>query len=205
MNSLQVAVDFIEGKISVDEFMKQVEDSNVLDSLQDLIPKDATRCRQKIIDGQIIIEVVPYNVKEILLEFYALGTLDAKINIFAEVRDVLLSAGIRININDALIEKFRFILVNTPSYIGGAEAEMVLEKIYDQMGIKKIKDFKESVRQKFTMQCKPPKWIQEPDWPVDEEGNPMQFISEKWMSKEEKEYYFKRLNAEQMITIKQSF
>lgn len=205
MKNLQMAIDFVEGKINVDEFMRQTKDSNVLDLLQSLVPTGTRRCVQKAVGSEVIAEVVPYDVKEVLIELYALGTMDAKVNIFAEVRDILVAMCPDIKVNNAIIDKFRFILVHTPPYIGGAEAEKVLERIYDQMKIKRVKLFKDIVKQKFTVLEKPPKWIQAPEWPIDEKGNPLQFLYEKWINKESKAYFFRRVDSETVESIKQSF
>lgn len=206
MKYLQIAINLIEGKITVDEFMQQaMETPSVFEALQNLIPSSTTRCVQKIVGAELIANQVAYNVKEYLTELYLSGTLDSKINIFAEVRDIILSEYPNIKVDNSLIEKFVFILNNTPNYIGGAEAEKVLERIYDNMETAKPTDYNKLVRCSFTVADKPPRWIQSPEWPIDHSGKPLQFLYEKRLNKEEKEYLFKKIDSDKIISIKQSY
>lgn len=205
MKDLQIAIYLVEGRISVDEFIKQAKDQpSLFEALQNLIPLGTTRCVQKIVDGKLITNQVAYNVKEHLTELYAVGTLDARVNIFAEVRDIVLSKYPNTKVNNSLIEKFAFILSKTPNYIGGVEAEEVLERIYDNMEIVQHTAYIKLVKCAFTVANKPPRWIQAPEWPIGLGGKPLQFLYEKRVNKEEKEYIFKALDSDEIITIKQS-
>lgn len=207
MEDLQIAINFVEGNIPVEEFMgRAMEDASLFETLQTLIPPGTTRCVQKIIGGKLITQSVTYDIKEYCTELYATGTLDARVNIFAAVRDAVLSKYPNTTVNQSLIEKFVFILNHTPNYIGGADAEIVLEQIYDSMGIaKKPKIYKEIVKDTFMCANKPPIWIQAPEWPVNAKGEPFQFLYEKKLSSEEKEYLFKEVDGDQIISIKQSY
>lgn len=205
MKNLQIAIDFIEGKKTVEEFMREANVAKTFEELQELLPKGASRCVQQIKEGKIITRNVAYDVKSYFNELYASGTLDGKVNIFAETRDILLSKYPDINVDNSLIEKFQFILVNTPPYIGGAEAERILEQIYDRLVAQKPSIYKAEVKKQFCFTDKPPKWIQAPEWPVSENGTPLQFLYEIKKSKEIKEYFFKNIKIDSIVVIEQSF
>lgn len=206
MEDLQIAINFVKGNIPVEEFMgRAIVDASLFETLQTLIPPGTTRCVQKIIGGKLITQSVTYDIKEYCTELYATGTLDARVNIFAAVRDVVLSNYPNITVDQSLIEKFVFILNHTPNYIGGVDAEKVLEQIYDSMGKAKPKIYKEIVKHTFICANKPPRWIQAPEWPVNAKGEPFHFLYEKKLSSEEKEYLFKEVDGDQIISIKQSY
>lgn len=206
MNDLQIAISLVEGKITVDEFMKQaMAEISLFAALQDLILPGTTRCVQKLVEGKLITNQVAYNVKEYFAELYAVGTLDARVNIFAAVRDIVLSKYPNTKVDNSLIEKFAFILNNTPNYIGGVKAEKVLERIYDNIKIVQSTAYIKLVKCAFTVADKPPRWIQTPEWPIDHNWKPLMFLYEKKINKEEKEYIFKKLDGDEIISIKQSY
>ena len=205
MKDLQVAIDFVEGRKTVEEFMREANVAKTFKELQELLPKGASRCVQQIKEGKIITRNVAYDVKSYFNELYASGTLDAKVNIFAETRDILLSKYPDIKVDNSIIEKFQFILVNTPSYIGGAEAERTLERTYDRLVDIKPSMYKAEVKKQFCFTDKPPKWIQAPEWPVSENGAPLQFLYERKKSKEVKEYFFKNTKTDSIVVIEQIF
>ena len=202
---LQPAFDFLEGKISVDELMQQA-DEGFYKALQTLVPEGTTRCIQEIKNGELISHTVPYDVKSFLTELHRKGTLDAKVNFFSEIRDILTTAYPDVSVDDSIIKKFRFILSHTPSYIGGVEAQKVLEDIYDQMKVKKPKLYKEKVKELFVYESKPPRWIQEPEWPVDIKGGvPLKFLYMSWNKRlEEAEYFFQYVDSAIVMTVKQN-
>ena len=205
MKDLQIAIDFIEGRTTVEKFMREANVAKTFEELQELLPKGASRCVQQIKEGKIITLNVAYDVKSYLNELFESGTLDAKVNIFAEVRDILLSKYQDIKVDNSIIEKFQFILVNTPSYIGGAEAERTLEQIYDRLVDIKPSIYKAEVKKQFCFTYKPPRWIQAPEWPVSENGTPLQYLYERKKSKEVKEYFFKNIKTDSIAVIEQSF
>ena len=87
-----------------------------------------------------------------------------------------------LSFNDYYDKQFSFFLDTVPSYIGGKEAELYIEKIYNSIpGEMKEKDkkkfFKTKLKDLFTyISKKPPVWIQEPEWPIMD--TPLQFIKQ---------------------------
>lgn len=204
--NFSTAVDYLEGRLPLEAFIKEaIKDESIFDSLQSLVSKDAQRDIQTFEGDVLITKRVAYNVRNIILEYYNNPTLANRVNIFAEVRDLLLVKFPDIKVEEAILKKYRFILANTPPYIGGVEAEVVLEKIYDSLSLPpKANLYRTIVKQKFVYLNKPPRWIQEPEWPIGKSDTPYIFVSEKKASNE-KIYIFSNAASDETFVVRQAF
>lgn len=188
-------IDFSEGKISVPDFIEySKEHQEILDFLTSIAdPKFKTTIIHKKIgdDGcpQYIPEELPFNAKLYLQEELKPGggMLGKYLNIHALFSNVLVTAfpNDNIVIDETLHNKHLFMLDACPEYIGGEEVDdllmNLLETLPDNLSkTKKIKIYKEQLRSLFHIESnKYPRWIQEAEWPMGEDGIPMKFISQK--------------------------
>lgn len=191
----QYLIDFAEGRISVSDFIQySKEHPEILDFLTNIAdPKfKTTIVHKKIGDNgwpQYISEELPFDAKLFLqkeLEQSG-GMLGKYLNIHGLFSKVLTTAfpNDNIIIDETLHNKHWFMLDACPEYIGGEEVDDLLmdllESLPDNLSkTKKVRLYKEQLRSLFNIESnKYPRWIQEAEWPVGEDGVPMRFISQK--------------------------
>ena len=90
-----------------------------------------------------------------------------------------------INVSDEIEKRFVFGLNAIPEYLGGVEVADIIDDIIDSIPQNlsesaRIRLCKEKLRDRFHIESnKYPRWIQETEWPMGEDGIPMKFISKK--------------------------
>ena len=66
-----------------------------------------------------------------------------------------------------------------PDYVGGSEADELVDKLYNENQNVSKKQFKEEVKKLFSIENgKYPRWIQSPEWPISKSGKPMKFAKQ---------------------------
>ena len=188
-------IDFAEGRISVPEFIKySQEHPEILDFLTNIAdPKFKTTVVHKTIGEngmpQYVAEELSFDAKLFINEQTkrANGSLGLHLNIHDLFSKVLVTAfpNDKIVIDETLHNKYEFMLDACPEYIGGEEVDNLLMDLLETLPddfskTKKVKLYKEKLRSLFHIESnKYPRWIQEPEWPMGEDGIPMKFISQK--------------------------
>ena len=211
MKNKQICINYVEGKISTDEFMSYAEQNEELyEFLQSKVPDDAIEDIAEIENGVIKITAIPLIVKDYLRRSYG-KTIEDELNLFSLVRDIVLDAYPNENIvvDDSIKRKHSFMLANCPSYIGGPEADSVIEAIYRELETEackhKKKEFIVRVKAAFHIEKKYPHWIQEPEWPVGANNIPMKFISESKLINEKRTYEFQDALTGETIFVEQFY
>lgn len=188
-------IDFAEGRISVPDFIKYSQDHpEILDFLTNIAdPKFKTTVVHKTIGEngwpQYVAEELSFDAKLCIDEETKRenSSLGLHLNIHALFSNVLVTAfpNDNIVIDETLRNKYLFMLDACPEYIGGEEVDDLLMDLLETLPddfskTKKVKLYKEKLRSLFHIESnKYPRWIQEPEWPMGEDGIPMKFISQK--------------------------
>ena len=186
-------IDFAEGRVSVPDFLAYCESNpQVLDFLTEIA---ASSFKTVVVHKSVDEDGVPWYTPEELPfdaklcieeEMKCGGTLGKYLNIHHQFSRVLISAFPEENItmDDTLGEKFSFMLNACPEYIGGPDVDFLLEDLMESLPenlskTKKIKLYKERVKELFHIEPKKyPRWVQDPEWPLGEDGVPMKFIAQ---------------------------
>lgn len=195
-------IDFAEGRVEVSDFLDYCKiHPEVLDFLTSIADtKFKTTIVHKVRDEngftQYIPEELPFDAKLFIDEETKTngGTIGKYLNIHDLFSNVLVAAFPHENIiiDETLHEKYCFMLDACPEYIGGEQADELIEQLLESFPkelskTKRIKLFKEQVKELFHIESnKYPRWIQSPEWPIGENGVPMRFVSQK--RKKGKEY-----------------
>ena len=206
----EITFDFIKGNISFDEYVKLSEKDN-FEFLQSLVKDgEMATCITQSNTGNVKVESIPYVAKKVLSSMCEKGTLAAKVDFFSEICRLVKEAFPNeiIVINTYLLDAFNYILLNTPNYIGGTEAEQVLYEIYKSILCPNTPsgraEYKRIIASLFRCKNKKPRWIQEPEWPVCC-GKPMTFVKEFRDNEERKHYLFESCFFDENIEIIQFF
>lgn len=132
----------------------------------------------------------------------ALKIYDIVADIYYQVDDSLIRT-------EKYMEYYQFSLDVLPGYIGGSAAEDYISSViipkYPETMKKTIRKnkIKEDIRNTFLRDCKGyPHWIQDPEWPLGENGIPMIYTGQK-KSEGYTEYFFRGNNTEETRTIRQ--
>lgn len=107
-------------------------------------------------------------------------------------------------------EEYEFSIEVLPGYLsGGITAEDYVSQFimpHYPASMKKGERkrlVREEIRKKFVRECKGyPRWLQEPEWPMDEDGEPMVYTGQKSFG-DYSEYYFRGRNSEERKTVTQ--
>lgn len=187
-------IDFVEGRVSVPEFIEHCESHpELLDYLTSVADPETQSCnghyeidengRYKFIVDQ------PYNAKatiEFLLNLNDPDTLGKYLNIHDHIARVLTATFPEepIKVDQTLRDKFRFMISACPGYIGGTEVDHLIEEQLELLpeGLSKAertKLFKERMKEIFHIEGRKfPYWVQSPDWPMGSNGKPMRFVKQ---------------------------
>lgn len=195
-------IDFAEGRIKVPDFLKYCKKhSEVLDFLTAIAGsefKTVVVHKKNEENGylQYIPEELPFDARLFLNEELKNkgGILGKHLNIHGLFSNIVATAFPEENIiiDDTLHNRYSFMLDACPEYIGGEEVDDLLESLLESLPqklskTKRIQLYKELVKEAFHVEAgQYPRWIQEAEWPVGEDGVPMRFVSQK--RKKGKEY-----------------
>lgn len=181
--------DFVEGKISVEEMLCKIkENKKFIVWLNSIVGSDEKMSvvKEVVLDSgckDFQIETIKFEVERYLEEELKSKntTLGTYLNIFSTFADILLKAFPNENfkVDNTLEKKFNFMLDACPEYIGGVEADKLIDNIYNLNQNISKKQFKEEIKKLFNIEkCKYPRWIQSPEWPISTSGKPMKFVKQ---------------------------
>lgn len=192
-------IDFVEGRISVPEMLRQTEEKpELLDWLTSIAdPKFKTYTVQKeTVEGfyprYTPIEH-PFDAK-LQIQVYVYegqggggSELGRHLNIHGYFSQVITTAfpDDGIVVAETLHEKFMFMLDACPQYIGGHEVDHLLDELLEEIPAelsktKRAKLYKEKIKAMFHVTGKKfPCWVQDAQWPISPSGRPMRFLEQK--------------------------
>lgn len=203
--------DFTEGRISVPQFLDDIEKHpEILDWIQELGKDEMVRDAifdPTATDLRFAVRIIkkPFNIRERLQEEKQRkrSNLTYHLNVHGLIAQIL-----RHHFPDnppvedeSLSEQFDFLLDVAPSYIGvGIENEGVLEEIVNAIpkGLSKpaaMKWANKRIKEAFHIEGrKYPHWFQEPEWPV-YEGRPMKYVRTEKINREAQNHIFVDLES----------
>lgn len=206
MDIKQYVIDFIEGRVDADEFIKACQtDPTIFDWIQSVIPSGMTYQKTTIItepEYERIDEIIPYNIR-IVFDDYVLkkngrSYLAKKLNFHGLLSRLIMSIYPEENIkeDESLSKLFCFMLDACPEYLLSPDLENsgILDDLLKEFSevkprTKKVKAFKEKLKAMFFVEGqKYPRWIQSSEWPLSKTGKPTKFLRQK--SKGEISYYY---------------
>lgn len=147
-------------------------------------------------------------VKQRLFRFSHRTALGAS-EIYGVVADIFYQVDDTLNRTEKYLDAYSFSLDVLPGYVGGVAAEdyisgYIIPKYPEDMkkGQRK-KLIKEEIRNTFLRDGKGyPHWIQDPAWPLGENGLPMIYVGQK-KYENGTEYYFRGNGSEEKKTVRQ--
>lgn len=180
-------VEFVEGKMSFEEFKKNYEENpDYYKLLDDKNPGEQFRCLSNI--------TVNENMK--LLKW---STADGKLVVHRSIMFFLLYYNVEINPTQMYQERVEFLVNIQPSYVN-IEDEEFLNNIINQapkeLTFKKQKIWiKNKIKEIFKFDMKPPKWVQDPEWPI-VDGKPLVFKGQTKEKIDDERVYYTFYNPE---------
>ena len=166
MEHLEIIRDFIEGRLSLQEFCTKLYND---EDLQETLSED--------------VSILPYTKKGSLFE-YVVGqdcsSLAAAVNVRDALSKFLHGKGVDHKADSSASETFRLILAASPSWL--MLPDIYVEKlrvIIRDIPEKKSKadTIKKHISEDFRFVGKPPKWLQSANWPF-QEKRPMIFVGQ---------------------------
>lgn len=195
MTHKQRIIDFIEGRTDSREFLSRLyTDTELLNWIQTSMP--LKRCSQRKpsyltpIDGFECAETVPFNIRIELANKNGVAN-ELSLGEVIDIQHLLYCCFTEnfphenVTLNTSIMDKFDFILANTPVCIGGNGVDLILEEIYDSTdGCKtrseRIRAFRGACRERFHIEGRRyPRWTQCAQWPIASDGEPMHFLRQK--------------------------
>lgn len=174
-------VEFVEGKISFDEFEKKYEtnpDYNKI--LDDKKPGEKFRC----FSGMTVNEH---------MKLYKWSTTSGKLVVHRSVMFFLQYYNIPNNPTNIYQDEAQFKVDIQPSYVNIEDENFlneIIEKSPKNMSKTKQKIWiKERIKEMFKFDSKPPRWIQDPEWPI-VDGKPLVFKGQTKEQKNDERVYY---------------
>jgi len=143
------------------------------------------------------------------LSCYSHRTAAGALRIYDIVADIYYQVDDSLIRTETYLEAYSFSLDVLPGYVGGIEAEdyisshIISKYPEDMKKTQRKKMVKEEIRNTFLREGKGyPHWIQDPEWPLGENGIPMIYIGQK---KHEgfTEYFFRGNGSQEKKTVRQ--
>lgn len=144
-----------------------------------------------------------------MLSRYSHRTASGALKIYDIVADIYYQVDDSLNRTEKYLDAYSFSLDVLPGYVGGSEAEdyissHIISKYPENMKkTQRKKLIKEDIRNIFLRDCKGyPHWIQDPEWPLGENGIPMIYTGQK-KYEGYTEYFFRGNGGEEKKTVRQ--
>ncbi len=208
-------IDFVEGKMSVQEMLTVVKKNKKLLSW---INKKVKPDENMTLVEEVVLKngskKIEYKTEHFEASKYIENELKSKntvlskhLNIFSTFARILTEAypNDNIKIDETLKAKYEFLLATCPDYIGGEQAEVLIENLLNANPNISKKQFKEEIKNLFNIEKgKYPKWLQSPEWPVSKKGKPMKFVKQVSDKKTGiTQYVFEDIDTKKETTIEQ--
>lgn len=174
-------IEFVEGRMSFKEFQQNYEtNKDYYRLLEDAKPNDDFQYQKNKSINQC-------------LKFYKWSTALGKNVVHSYIVRYLKYYNFEIQPTEEYLDKFKFISEIQPSYVD-IEDEEFLNKIIEETPkeISKTnqkKWLKDRIRSIFRYDSKPPRWIQDPEWPI-VNGTPLVFKGQTKEKKDDERVYY---------------
>ncbi len=174
-------IEFVEGRMSFKEFQQNYEtNKDYYKLLEDVKPNDDFQYQKNKSINQC-------------LKFYKWSTALGKNVVHSYIVRYLKYYNFEIQPTEEYLDKFKFISEIQPSYVD-IEDEEFLNKIIEETPkeISKTnqkKWLKDRIRSIFRYDSKPPRWIQDPEWPI-VNGTPLVFKGQTKEKKDDERVYY---------------
>lgn len=197
---------FISLEISAFEFEKTLkEKKEIIQQLESLMPdkSNLTSDSWNKIDAKDVLIKTSFNIMDSINMFGGFNKAMGRATAYTLIYDLVSLHISNIKYNDYYDQQFSFFLDTVPNYIGGLEAEMYIDKLYNKLPnnvklTEKKKLFKTQLKELFKYKTKKPVWIQEPEWPVTD--SPLEFIKQEYIGDLCKYYFYNpKLNCFKII------
>lgn len=165
--------DFAEGKISTQNFWDIYRQN---DTIRQLLIKDKFRAGAEFITAPKRESFMPINADTALTEI-DINRLDHRVALYMIVKRYF---WYRVHLNfyneDEIYQKQLDELI--PHWVGNIDSDFILQHIdctsQNVLDNSKIEDYKTKIKNLFRCDSKPPKWVQEAEWPI-VDGTPYAF------------------------------
>lgn len=188
--------DFVAGVVHPKVFIETLDQHpEIYDWLQSIVPEGLTCYENRMVldrfgDEEPISVEIPYDIRIVIkqnLEDVHRDRWGLYLNIHHNISKLLTKAfpNESIHISDEIEKRFNFGLTAVPGYLGGTDVANFIDDIIDSIPQNlsetvRVRLCKEKLREQFHIEGKNiPRWIQEPEWPMGEDGIPMKFIVQK--------------------------
>ena len=174
-------IEFVEGRMSFKEFQQNYEaNKDYYKLLEDVKPNDDFQYQKNKSINQC-------------LKFYKWSTALGKNVVHSYIVRYLKYYNFEIQPTEEYLDKLKFISEIQPSYVD-IEDEEFLNKIIEETPKEIFKTnqkkwLKDRIRSIFRYDSKPPRWIQDPEWPI-VNGTPLVFKGQTKEKKDDERVYY---------------
>ena len=217
-------INFVEGRISVPAMLRETEKRpELLDWLTSAAgPECKTYCHRGDQAEGAAPEVVPFDAAlQIRVCIHDDRGGDTLLSRYLNIHDcfsrVLTGAFPEegIQVDRTLDERYCFMLEACPRYIGGHEADHILEEELSKLPREldrshRARLFHKQMKHVFHVRVKHPEWVNDPQWPIGTGGKPMRFLRQRRRLGKEYQgtcctrYYFEDLETGEIRVVEQS-
>jgi len=204
-------LDFLEGRISTKEFWEEYKESNIF---QNVLKYDSTRWKKTYMLGKVKMRHFgkgPYDKNsefnpDTLLDKCDINKLYDIYCLYAVISRYFIRRKIDFICGNEDVKLYLFLQKFVPSYVEIYDGEY-LKEIFDstQKDISKnerLKQAKARLLEIYSFEKYPPRWIQPPEWPIDEDG-PLVFSYQKIGSGRCLYYFYNKKRPNKQIVVEQ--
>ncbi len=181
--AISVMRDFVEGKINTLEFWEIYKNNT---TIQNILKNDKYRRNKEFIIGRNKESFMPQNADNALNSINIMQLAD-RVALFMIVKRYFWYRE-KIKYYNSDEEYCKQLDSIIPEWVGDVDCEFIISKIND-IGIANKSLCKKRINEIFTYKSHPPKWVQEPEWPIID-GVPYVFSHQETAEEGYKCYYF---------------
>ena len=168
MTALDIIVQFVEGKMVLEEFQKELQSNG---ELIELLSKNVAQSTVYYSGGQSSLYEIAQREN--------INSIAGHANILGDLRDYLKAEQIEFKFNEEPLKLLRLVHDVMPMWLNVPAWYMdKLLKDFEGQSGKERKDFmKAKIREDFKCLKRPPRWIQDCIWPI-KNGTPLIFVGQ---------------------------
>ena len=197
--AIQIITEFVEGKMPIFDFKNQFDTNPLIKKNLDIDPNRPNNIE------------FGYNLVS-FLEQEDINTISGAYGIHILLHQFLLRNGYSCVPIQTYSNKHLFLLKIQPSWLDISDEEFLKINIIDKIPLelktetKKIKWCKEKIKELFKYEKTPPRWIQDPEWPIIN-GKPLIFRKQSKETKDDErvQFYFYDPDTKKEVIIEQIY